>query len=98
MECDEAKLKTQQAYDSAQSAHKRIDALQEEVKDIHELTASMKAIYEKVEDLTGDMNEIKADVKKFSQRPAQLWDKLVAAAIGAIGSGLVGALLAGILK
>lgn len=98
MECDEAKLRVQEAIDSARSAHKRIDDLTKEVKDIHELTASMKAIHEKVEDLTGDMDEIKADVKKFSQRPAQLWDKLVAAAIGAIGSGLIGALLAQILK
>ena len=98
MECDEAKLMSQQAYDSAKTAHKRLDALELEVKDIHELTASMKAIHEKVEDITDDMNEIKADVKKFSQRPAQLWDKLVAAAIGAVASGLVGAVLAGILK
>lgn len=98
MECDEAKLKTQQAYDSAQSAHKRIDELAKEVSDIHELTASIKVVSEKVDTLTDDMSEIKSDVKQFGQRPAQWWDKLVAAAIGAIGSGLVGALLAGILK
>jgi uncharacterized phage infection (PIP) family protein YhgE len=98
MECEDAKLMAQQAYDSARSAHKRLDTLEKEVSDIHELTASMKVMNEKVDDLTGDMIEIKTDLKKFSQRPAQLWDKLVAAAIGAIGSGLVGALLAQILK
>lgn len=98
MECDEAKLMSQQAYDSAKAAHKRLDSLEKEVSDIHELTASMKVVSEKVDDLTGDMDEIKTDVKKFSQRPAQLWDKLTAAAIGAVSSGLVAALLAQILR
>lgn len=98
MECEDAKLMAQQAYDSARSAHKRLDTLEKEVSDIHELTASMKVMNEKVDDLTGDMNEIKTDLKKFRQRPAQLWDKLVAAMIGAAGSGLVGALLTLILK
>lgn len=98
MECEDAKLMAQQAYDSARSAHKRLDTLEKEVSDIHELTASMKAVSEKVDNLTGDMNEIKADVKQFRQRPAQLWDKLAFAAVGAIASGLVGALLSVILK
>jgi wobble nucleotide-excising tRNase len=98
MDYEDAKLLAQQAYDSAKSAHKRLDTLEKEVGDIHELTASIKVVSEKVDDLTGDMNEIKTDVKKFSQRPGQMWDKLVAAMIGAAGSGLVGALLTLILK
>ena len=98
MECDEAKLMTQQAYDSAKSAHKRIDAIEKEVSDIHELTASIKVVNEKVDTLTDNMVEMKQEVRKFSQRPAQWWDKLVAAAIGAAASWLVGALLAQIIK
>lgn len=98
MECEDAKLMAQQAYDSAKSAHKRLDSLEKEVSDIHELTASMKVVSEKVDTLTDDMDEIKTDVKKFNQRPAQWWDKLVAAGIGAAASGLVGAFLAQIIK
>ena len=87
-----------QAYDSAKSAHKRLDALELEVKDIHELTASMKVMNEKVDTLTDNMSEIRTEVRKFSQRPAQWWDKLTAAAIGAVVSGLVAAVLAQILQ
>lgn len=98
MECEDAKLLAQQAYDSAKSAHKRLDALEKEVSDIHELTASMQVMNEKVDALTDNMGEIKEDVRRFSQRPAQWWDKLVAAGIGAAASGLIGAVLSQILK
>lgn len=98
MDCEDAKLLAQQAYDSAKSAHKRLDVLEKEVSDIHELTASINVVNEKVDTLTDNMSEIKNEVRKFSQRPGQMWDKLVAAMIGAAGSGLVGALLTLILK
>ncbi len=98
MDCEDAKLLSQQAYDSAKSAHKRLDALEKEVSDIHELTASIKVVNEKVDTLTDNMGEIKSEVRKFSQRPAQWWDKLAAAAIGAAASGVVAAILAQILK
>lgn len=98
MDCEDAKLLVQQALDSARSAHKRLDGLEKEVSDIHELTASIKVVNEKVDNLTDHIDEIKDDVRKVSQRPAQWWDKLVAAMIGAAGSGLVGALLTLILK
>ena len=55
--------------------------------------------------LDGEMKEIKTDVseikdgmKKVAARPGQWWDKLIAAAIGAVASGLVAAVLSQILK
>ena len=90
-------LKTTQAIESAKSAHKRIDALEKEVSDIHELAAAMAKVNLKVDHLTCDMSEIKTEVKKVAERPKIWWDKLVAAALGAVAAGIVGAILSVIL-
>ncbi len=87
-----------QALDSAKSAHKRIDDLTDEVKDIRGLTAAMATVNEKVDNLKSDMTEVKTDIKSISARPGQWWDKLVAAAIGAVITGLIAAILKLILK
>ena len=87
----------QQAYDSAKSAHKRLDMLEKEVSDVHEL-ATMATVSTKVDGVVKDMEEIKTEVKKVSDRPKGWWDKLVAAVIGAAASGIVAAILAQILK
>jgi TPP-dependent trihydroxycyclohexane-1,2-dione (THcHDO) dehydratase len=88
----------QEALDSAKSAHRRIDGLEAEVKDIRGLTAAMARVDQKVDGLDSDVKEIKADVKVITSRPGKWWDKLVAAAIGAVGTGIVAAILAVILK
>lgn len=98
MENEEMTLTAIKAYDSAKSAHKRLDMLEKEVSDIHELTASMAAINTKVNTLASDMGEIKTEVQKIAERPSKWWDKLIAAGIGAVASGLVAALLAQVLR
>lgn len=87
-----------QALDSAKSAHHRIDELTGEVKDIRGLTAAMATVNEKVDNLKSDMTEVKTDIKSISARPGQWWDKLVAAAIGAVLTGLIAAILKLIFK
>ena len=76
----------------------RIKDLEGEVRDIRTLTAAMARVNEKVDGLCGDVEEIKKDVKDITSRPGKKWDKLVAAAVGAIGSALVASLLALVLK
>lgn len=87
-----------EALSSAKSAHHRIDELDSEIKDIRGLTAAMARVDEKVDGLEGDVKEIKSDVKAISARPGKWWDKLVAAAIGAVATGIVAAILAAILR
>lgn len=82
-----------QALDSAKSAHHRIDELIDEVKDIRSLTAAMATVNQKVDSLTSDVDEIKSDVKSINGRPSRWWDTLVAAAIGAVATGFIAALL-----
>ena len=98
LENEKIALVATQAYDSAKSAHKRLDGLEKEVKDIHELATAMSVMDEKVDGLSADVQEVKAEVQKVTERPAMWWDKLVAAAIGAVASGLVAAVLSQIIK
>lgn len=88
----------QEALDSAKSAHKRIDKLETEVKDIHVLTASIARVDEKVDNVCKSVDEIKTDVKRFSEIPTQRYEKFIGAAIATLTTGLVGAILALILK
>lgn len=88
----------QEALDSARSAHKRIDELTNEVKDIHSLTTAMARMDQKVDGLDSDVKEIKADVKAITNRPAVHWDAFTKAIVTALASGLVASILAVILK
>ena len=88
----------QEALDSAKSAHHRIDGLETEIKDIRGLTAAMARMDQKVDCLDSDVKEIKADVKAISARPGRWWDKLIAAAVGAVGTGIAAAVWTAVFK
>lgn len=87
-----------QALENAKSAHHRIDELTNEVKDIKDLTNAMARMDEKVDGLEKDVKDIKNDIKGITSRPGKLWDRLIAAIIGAVGAGIASAILAVILK
>ena len=82
-----------QALDSARSAHHRLDRLENDIKDIHDLATAMAATQQEVTGVPADIREIKQNVSALTKRPGKWWDKLVGAAIGAVAAGLVGAFL-----
>ena len=82
-----------QALDSARSAHHRLDRLESDIKDIHDLATAMAATQQEVTGVQADIREIKQNVSALTKRPGKGWDKLVGAAIGAVAAGLVGAFL-----
>lgn len=88
----------QEALDSAKSAHHRIDGLEEEVKDIHTLAETMAGMQKEMAGMKNDVGEIKASVATITGKPGQMWNRLIYSIITALGSGLIGALLALILK
>lgn len=98
MDMAEVAKTAQEALDSTKSAHKRLDTLEDEVKDIRGLTAAMSAVNTKVDNLVDDMSEIKQDVKAITARPGKWWDYLIAALIGAVATGLVAAGLAAVFR
>lgn len=84
----------QEALDSTKSAHKRIDELTGEVKDIRGLTAAMAAVNTKVDGLTGGVEELKKDIKAITGRPANWWDALVKILMSAVVGGAIALLFA----
>lgn len=88
----------QEALDSAKSAHKRIDALEHEVGDLRDLTVAVKNMGTKIEYVEKGVAEIKADVKAITAKPGRLQDKVIAAVVVALATGLIGAALALILR
>ena len=88
----------QEALDSAKSAHHRIDALEHEVGDLRTLTVAVGKMGERLDGVKTDVEEIKTDVKAITDKPGKLQDKIVAAVVAALATGLIGAALALILK
>lgn len=83
-----------QALDSAKSAHHRIDSLETEVKDVHELAIAMAETRKEVTGMKDDIGEIKDSVAALTGHPAQLWNTLVIAVITALVSGAIGFVIA----
>lgn len=94
---DEQNL-SQAALDSAKSAHKRIDTLEREVGDLRDLTVAVKNMGTKIEYVEKGVAEIRMDVKAITAKPGKLQDKIVAAVVVALATGLIGAVLALIVK
>ena len=90
--------KAQEALDSAKSAHKRIDTLEHEVGDLRDLTVAVKNMGTKIEYVEKGVAEIKTDVKAITAKPGKLQDKVIAAVVVALATGLIGAVLALIVK
>ncbi len=82
-----------QALDSARSAHHRLDRLESDIKDIHDLATAMAATQQEVTGVQADIREIKQNVSALTKRPGKWWDKLVGAANPGLAAGLVGAFL-----
>ena len=95
---EDAAMIAQQALDKASSAHKRLDTLERDVIDLRALTVAVGKMGERLDGVKIDIEEIKTDVKAITDKPRKLQDKLIAAALTALAAGLVGAVLALILK
>lgn len=83
---------------STKSAHHRIDKIESDIKEIKELTIAVKEIAMETRATREDVNDINSRLKEVETKPAQKWETIVKAGLGALGSGLVGAAIALILK
>ena len=70
---------------AAKEQHKeyerRLNAVEEQQKDITELVQSVAAIAQHQKDMDSDLKEIKREVKNISLQPAKRWDSIVEKAI-----------------
>lgn len=95
---EDVALMAREALDSTKAAHKRLDTLEGEVRDVHTLATAMGTMGEQVANLKSDVKEIKDDVKAIGRKPARLWEALQTAVVGAVGAGVAATILALILK
>lgn len=75
----------------------RIDELAGDVKVLADLTASVKVLATKQENVEAVVREIKTDVKALTEAPARKWDTLIKVLVTALVTGLVGWVLGKIL-
>lgn len=78
----------------AKSNSHRIDELSNDLKNLNDLTASVKVLATKQENVESDVREIKTDVKALTEKPGKRWDTVVMAIVTALVAGLVGWALA----
>jgi len=94
---------------SAKSAHKRIDKLEENQEILLEMNTNIQKLAEQTKsqkedlqnfkvDIKEDINEVKSDIKDLKEKPGKRWDLIVTAIISAVATGLVGSLLAILIK
>lgn len=82
---------------SVKSAHRRLDEMAAQARRFQAACGALERLDEKVDTLHHAVEEIKADVKTMSQKPASRWDKVVSALIGAAVSVAVSALAAAVV-
>ena len=75
----------------------RLDELAGDVKVLADLTASVKVLATKQENVEADVREIKTDVKALTEAPGRKWDTLIKILVTALVTGLVGWALGKIL-
>lgn len=76
----------------------RIKDLESEMKDSRELIKAVAILGENVDTVKDDLKEVKGDIKKISEKPSRVWERVVTAVISAAATALAAALLAVVLK
>lgn len=76
----------------------RLSELEETVKQIQDLTVSVHEISVSISAMAKELTKQGERLEKIEAKPAQSWDKLVWIIVSAICSGVLGYLLATVLK
>ena len=84
----------QQIWDLAKSNKIRIDNLEEEQKELRNLTAAVSAMVAEQKNMRNDLTEMKADVKDIKEKPAKRWDLIVEKIITLIVTAVAAFMLA----
>lgn len=82
----------------SRSNTRRIEVLEEEQKNIHDLVTSVALIAQKQESMESHIQEIREDVKTLAGKPNKRWDTVINTIISVSVGAIVGALMALIMK
>lgn len=79
-------------------AEHRLKDLETEVHDLRELTKAVAVTNANVKQLSGQFEELHQDVKELKEIPSNRWEKIITAIITGVVCGLIGAILALVIK
>ena len=79
--------------DRSKSNTYRLGEMEKRQENLSELVRSVAAIAQKQTDMDADMQEIKADVKRITDRPVRRWEAVAEKALLTLVAALVGWLL-----
>ena len=75
------------------SNSKRIDELEQEVKEKRELTIAVKEIATEMKHLREEQTSINERLKVIEDKPSKNWDKVLTTIIGAVVGAIIGLIL-----
>ena len=77
--------------------NKRLEALEATVKEISDLTASVKVLATNMQNMKDAQDNMSAKLDAIEQKPAKRWDTVITGVITGIVGALIGALLTGVV-
>lgn len=83
--------------ESAKSAHKRIDGVDEIYKEIRDLAISVNKLASSVQRLCDDMTEVRGRVSCIEGKPGKRWDIIVTAVLNIAIGAIIGYIISHIL-
>ena len=94
MDNEEIAREHQLILDLAKSNKRRIDNLEEEQKELRNLTHAVSQMVVEQKNMRDDLVEMKTDVKQIKEKPARRWDSMVEKALGLLTAAVVAWMLA----
>lgn len=89
MDNEEMAREHQVMLDLARSNKKRIDKLEEEQKELRNLTKAVSRMVVEQKNMREDLAEMKDDVKQIKEKPAKRWDSVAEKVIVLVTTAVV---------
>ncbi len=84
----------QEILDLAKSNKRRIDNLEEEQKELRNLTAAVSSMVTEQKNMRDDLSEMKTDLKEIKEKPGKRWDSMAEKVLNLITAAVVAWMLA----
>ncbi|MBR3963578.1 MAG: hypothetical protein IKK14_08665 [Oscillospiraceae bacterium] len=94
MDSEEIAREHQLIFDLAKSNKRRIDNLEEEQKELRNLTHAVSQMVVEQKNMRDDLAEMKTDVKQIKEKPARRWDSMAEKVLSLITAAVVAWMLA----
>ncbi|MBR3610058.1 MAG: hypothetical protein IKL57_01150 [Oscillospiraceae bacterium] len=94
MDNEEIAREHQMILDLAKSNKRRIDNMEEEQKELRNLTNAVAQMVTEQKNMRDDLAEMKIDVKQIKEKPAKRWDSLGEKVLNLITAAIVAYMLA----